>query len=223
MEIKFNATGNGRKALVKAIGEILEVAPKYLGPPTFAYEVDYFTIDKEGTLSFDDRADSGEIENIIESLHNRGFEAQEAESNDRLVIELPRDGVSEESLNNLKHLVESKASLIKKALDVNSLQIETGEERISFPWFDRLPTPEQINVYARFIGKLMEMAKSQKRVTAKEKPVDNEKFAFRCFLLRLGFIGDEFKAERKVLLSRLTGNSAFKSGSAKKEDEACTE
>lgn len=223
MEIKFNTTGNGRKTLVKAIGEILDVTPKYLGPPTFAYEADYFTIDKEGTLSFDDRADSGEIENLIESLHDRGFEAQKAESADRLVIELPLEGVSEETLNNLRHLVESKASLIKKALDADSILIETSEERISFPWFDRLPTPEQINVYARFIGKLMEMAKSQKRVTAKEKPVDNEKFAFRCFLLRLGFIGDEFKAERKVLLSRLTGNSAFKSGSAKKEDEACTE
>lgn len=224
MEIKFNAAGSARKALVKAIGEILEVTPKYVGPPTFAYEADYFTIDKEGTLSFDDRADSGEIENLLESLHDRGFEAQKSESADRLVIELPREGVSAEALDNLKRLVESKASLIKKALDADSLHIETGEERISFPWFDRLPAPEQINVYARFIGKLMEMAKAQKRITAKEKPVDNEKFAFRCFLLRLGFIGDEFKAERKVLLSGLTGNSAFKSGSAKKEDaEACTE
>lgn len=45
---------------------------------------------------------------------------------------------------------------------------------------------------------------------------DNEKYAFRCFLLRLGFIGDEYKADRKVLLKNLSGSSAFKDG-AKKE------
>lgn len=38
----------------------------------------------------------------------------------------------------------------------------------------------------------------------------NDKYAFRCFLLRLGFIGDEYKIARKVLLKNLTGNSAFR-------------
>jgi len=42
--------------------------------------------------------------------------------------------------------------------------------------------------------------------------VENEKYAFRCFLLRLGFIGAEYKIERKILLRNLTGSSAFKSG-----------
>lgn len=63
------------------------------------------------------------------------------------------------------------------------------------------------------------MSKEQKRITATEKTVDNEKYAFRCFLLRLGFIGDEYKADRKILLKNLKGSSAFKSG-AKKEDDA---
>ena len=49
-----------------------------------------------------------------------------------------------------------------------------------------------------------------------EKAVENEKYAFRCFLLRLGFIGAEYKTERKILLKNLTGSSTFKSG-AKKE------
>jgi len=56
------------------------------------------------------------------------------------------------------------------------------------------------------------MAKTQKRVTAKDKTVDNDKYAFRCFLLRLGFIGAEYKADRKILLKNLTGSSAFKGG-----------
>jgi hypothetical protein len=59
------------------------------------------------------------------------------------------------------------------------------------------------------------MAKEAKRVTATEKPTDNEKYAFRCFLLRLGFIGNEYKACRKILLKNLAGSSAFKAESKK--------
>lgn len=56
------------------------------------------------------------------------------------------------------------------------------------------------------------MARNQKRISAKEKITDNDKYAFRCFLLRLGFIGSEYKEERKILLRNLTGSSAFKGG-----------
>ena len=54
------------------------------------------------------------------------------------------------------------------------------------------------------------MAKNQTRITAKEKEVENERYAFRCFLLRLGFIGNDYKVERKVLLRNLAGSAAFK-------------
>ena len=54
------------------------------------------------------------------------------------------------------------------------------------------------------------MAKNRKRITAKERTVCNEKYAFRCFLLRLGFIGNAYKASRKLLLKNLDGNSAFR-------------
>ena len=63
-----------------------------------------------------------------------------------------------------------------------------------------------------------------KRITATEKPVDNEKYAFRCFLLRLGFIGSEHKTQRKILLRNLTGSSAFRSGTKKEvADDAVSE
>ena len=55
------------------------------------------------------------------------------------------------------------------------------------------------------------------QLAKKEKEVENEKYAFRCFLLRLGFIGKDYKDERKILLRNLTGSSAFKGG-AKNED-----
>ena len=54
------------------------------------------------------------------------------------------------------------------------------------------------------------MAKEAKRVLAKETEVESEKYAFRCFLLRLGFIGNDSKSERKILLRNLSGHSAFR-------------
>ena len=55
------------------------------------------------------------------------------------------------------------------------------------------------------------MAKEAKRVIAKEAEVESEKYAFRCFLLRLGFIGNEYKMQRKILMRRLSGSAAFPS------------
>lgn len=134
---------------------------------------------------------------------------------DFLAIELPKDGFTEANISNLEKLVESKASLIKNALGADCLTIEQTEDTLRFPWFRFGISPEEINAYSRFISALCTMAKEQKRITAKEKPVDNEKYAFRCFLLRLGFIGEDCKAERKILLSKLSGNGSFKSGERK--------
>jgi len=140
------------------------------------------------------------------------------EGDDTLTIEMPLDGFTEESLSNLKKLVASKAALIKRAMGVDALPIERTETTLKFPWFSGSLTAAEVNAYARFIGALCAMAKNQHRVTATEKAYDNEKYAFRCFLLRLGFIGPEYKEERKVLLSRLTGSAAFKSGQRNSEE-----
>ena len=77
-----------------------------------------------------------------------------------------------------------KGNLIKKALGVDDLPIEITDEKVSFPWFPAVPTPEELKAYEAFICKLCEMARNQKRVNATGKPAGNEKYAFRCFLLR---------------------------------------
>lgn len=136
-----------------------------------------------------------------------------------LTISLPFDKVD---AGKLTRILEAKGNLIKKALGVDSLPIEIGEDTISFPWFSKLPDADTSTAYTHFISALCKMSKEQKRVTATEKEVDNEKYAFRCFLLRLGFIGEEYKTDRKILLKNLTGSSAFKSGARKEAaaDEA---
>ena len=61
-------------------------------------------------------------------------------------------------------------------------------------------------------SRLCDMARDAKRVSSTLTETDNDKYAFRCFLLRLGFIGKEYKTARKILLRNLTGNSAFRYG-----------
>ena len=215
MEIKYNVTGPDRKRLVQAIAQILESDAKYLGVPSCAYQVDNFTISKDGILSFDDQTNSSEAEQLIERLSEMSFEAEIEEVTDGLCIELPLKDTTDAAIDNLRRMVDSKATLIKKALGAESLEIEVTEERIRFPWFDRIPEPEVISATAHFLGHMLDAAKSHKRVTAKEKETDNEKYAFRCFLLRLGFIGDEFKETRRTLLRNLTGSAAFRTGAKK--------
>ena len=237
MRIEFYRTGAERKALVTAIGEILEARPKYKGMPSAAYEIDYYTVTKDGTLEFDDRTDSEEVENLLEQLADRGIvaapaemaqawlnaraeelskasETEPQEANVGLTVEIPLDKVS---LGNLTKLLEAKGKLIRKALGISELSIEILEDRVAFPWFEELPNSDAVKAYTHFISALCEMSRNAKRVTATEKSVENEKYAFRCFLLRLGFIGSEYKAERKILLKNLTGSSAFKDGGVNHE------
>ncbi|MDH6602968.1 hypothetical protein OKW23_000088 [Bacilli bacterium PM5-9] len=228
MVINYNVTGAERKRLVAALSNLMGVKAKYLGMPSMAYEVSDFIIDKNGNLELSDKANRTEIERVAGHLASEGFIAEEeisategrqtADSEEfGLTVSMPRSNFSEGALENLQALVEAKGELIRHALDVEELPIEISEDEVSFPWFEELPTPEEIKAYTHFISALSEMAINQKRITVKEKEVENEKYAFRCFLLRLGFIGKDYKDERKILLRNLTGSSAFKGG-AKNED-----
>ena len=210
MTITIHAQGAERKRLVKTISEWLGIPAKYCGAPTFNYEVDDFTIDRNGSLSFDDRADSEVIERLLEHIYDEGFDidqshTEEAESDTDdpcgVCISMPKSLFTDSSLENLKALITAKGSLIKKAFGVNELPLETTDTKVSFPWFPATLTPDERNAYDAFICKLCEMARNQKRVSAAERSTDNEKYAFRCFLLRLGFIGAEYKTARKIPLS----------------------
>lgn len=223
MTINYNRTGADRKPLIAAIASITGAEAKYLGAPTFAYQVDYFTIDRNGAVTFDDRADSEEVENLIERLASMGFEAGPVEreantgaeqpaAHDGLTIQMPTDSFTPEALNNLHSLIAAKGRLIRKALGVDLLPVQVEADTVSFPWFSGEATGDEIKAYTHLITALCDMARNQKRIIAREKDTDNDKYAFRCFLLRLGFIGAEFKEERKILLRNLTGNGAFKSG-----------
>lgn len=216
MKVIYNLTD--RKPFVKALEEITGAKAVYMKTPTYAYTVDYFTVTREGNLIFDDMADSEEIERVLEELDQRGFHCESPETEPQgetvgLTVAMPLNKVL---VGNLTNLLEAKGWLIKKALGISELPIEITEEQISFPWFSVGLDDDTVKAYTDFIAALCKMSREQKRISNMEKAVENEKYAFRCLLLRLGFVGAKYKVNRKILLKNLTGSSAFKSG-AKKE------
>ena len=218
MTIKFNVPGKKRKELALTIAKWLGSEVKYQGAPTFAYEVDCFTIDKDGNLCGDNLIADEAVERLLEYLYDEGFEsdisATEEPKESKLAISMPANKVA---LGTILQLLDAKGNLFKKALGVTELPIYNDEVKITFAWFPYTEDPEEVKAYDLFICKLCDFARNAKRVTATEKAVDNEKYAFRCFLLRLGFIGDEYKTARKILLRNLEGSSAFKSGNGKED------
>ena len=131
---------------------------------------------------------------------------------DRLIVSIPRTFLTETGRKNLDALLASKGHLIQKAFNIEKVAYTLTDEMIKFAWFHGKIAEDTVRAYTDFISKLCEMAQKQKRAMAKEKPTENEKYTFRCFLLRLGMIGDAYKMSRKILLQNLTGSSAFKCG-----------
>lgn len=228
MKVNFNVTGPARKELAQRIGEKVGMKPVYKGMPSAAYAINNYTLNKDGSLEWDERTAASDAELLIEKLVEEGYEVEvlkpqeaaqaaemEASEATGLTVSIPLENVA---LGNLINLLESKGELIKKALGIKNTFITEEDEKVSFAWFDEV-TPEEVTTYTKFIAALCKMSMEQKRISSKAKDYENEKYAFRCFLLRLGFIGDEYKADRKLLLRNLSGSSAFKSGAKKGGEE----
>lgn len=70
----------------------------------------------------------------------------------------------------------------------------------------------QLKSYIQLCLALSQLAKQVKTASANPQQTENPKYAMRTWLLRLGFIGDEFATARKVLTERLSGDAAFRNG-----------
>ena len=72
----------------------------------------------------------------------------------------------------------------------------------------------ELKSYIQLCLALSQMAKQAKAASPKPQQTDNPKYAMRTWLLRLGFIGDEFETARLVLTRNLEGDTAFRNGRA---------
>lgn len=217
MILHFNVTGKKRKEMVKAIEEATGKKARYQGVPTFSYRIGIYEITRDGALVFenDDMNNTADVINAcVDVTGNTPIEWDEMEDGFQLInISIPKEKVNIDNLNNI---LISKGNLIKKALEIDSTEIVVNDSCVVFPWFKGI-SEEESDTYIKFVSALCKASRESKRTLKREQEILNEKYAFRCFLLRLGYIGDEYKKDRKILLSRLDGSSAFK---RRKEERA---
>ena len=216
-EIRFTLESKQRSKLAQEIGNILGTAPHYERVPSCAYDIAGYRLDKEGVLHISEGAEET-AKDLILQLRERGFQ-DDAEiteevpvQQDKLTIVIPRESITDMALENLQKIIANKQILFQCAFRTDNTEIEITDEKINFTWFPYTADGDELAAYTQFISRLCDMARDAKRVSSKPTETDNDKYAFRCFLLRLGFIGKEYKTARKILLRNLTGNSAFRYG-----------
>lgn len=207
---KMNLEGTTRKAMVAVIATITGEKAVYRKMPTCSYDIGKITVLKDGSIDYPDGS------GIIERLAEAGFTAEPERM--ELTVKIPNTLTKTEQ-DALERLTANKATLIRKAVGTENLDIRFNEDKIAFPWFTLTEggEGEETAAYTAFVTALVDMVKRQKRITGTERDLENEKYAFRCFLLRLGFIGDEYKTARKILLRNLSGSSAWKGGAPNAE------
>lgn len=216
-EIRFTLESKRRPKLAQEIGNILGTVPHYERVPSCAYDIVGYRLDKEGVLHIPEGAEET-TKDLIRQLRERGFQddAEVTEEvpvqEDKLTIGIPRESLTDTALENLQKIIANRQTLFPRAFRMDSTEIEITEEKINFTWFPYTTDSDEMAAYTQFISRLCDMARDAKRVSSKPTETDNDKYAFRCFLLRLGFIGKEYKTARKILLRNLTGNSAFRCG-----------
>ena len=259
MKINYNVTGSDRKQLVSIITHETGVKATYKGMPSMAYCIDGITIEKDGTMVWDENTDAATIQKIIDALAAAGFEGtgetpqpveapapQEAEPVE-LTVSLPLTRHTGASLRNLINLVYTRASLLNKALGT-SFRVEPGltdalqddaciltvesllgavaayedehgkalggititPEEIIFTSLPETAEPERLRAFTELVAMMNKQSIEQKRVQAKAVNEENEKYALRIWLTRLGMNGPEFKTSRKILMENLTGHCAFR-------------
>ena len=215
-EIRFTLESKQRPKLAREIGNILGTAPHYERVPSCAYDIAGYRLDKEGVLHIPEGAEET-TKDLILQLRERGFQddmeitEEVPVQQDKLTIAIPKESLTDTALENLQKIIANKQMLFQRAFQTDSTEVEITEEKINFTWFPYTTDSDEIAAYTQFISRLCDTARDAKRVPSKPTETDNDKYAFRCFLLRLGFIGKEYKTARKILLRNLTGNSAFRS------------
>lgn len=239
--IRTDAQTN-RKALVGALSELFHEKPRYCGAPTFSYEFGVGQLARDASLHLVSSLNETAAERLAAALAERGFscavetvcaeietedsapgEAAPEESplpDDRFTVSIPADRLSPDALARLRNLIASRHRLFCDALNAVELPVLEKGNQIAFPWFERTDDEEERAAYALFIERLAELSNRLKWAASAEKDAPNEKYAMRCFLLRLGFIGMEYKYPRAVLLRNLQGSSAFRDGCKPANTEA---
>lgn len=206
--IQFTKQAKGRKQLAALIATHLNAEAEYLGTPSFAYQIGEATLNRDWQFYLPDDDTTG----LVESAAQAGFPTDEPEGLG-LSLAFPTSDWDETTAGKMEATLSAKGHLIAKALHIPAtpMRLDSEAGTVEFPWFDHVSNPEVVEAATVLIAQIIEHAKTATRVSAKPaKTGGNDKYAMRCWLLRLGMIGDNYKHVRRVLLANLEGNAAWK-------------
>lgn len=234
MKITTNTTD--RKALVKTIAEFTGTEMHYAGPPSFAYTVGGFTIDRNSVITSENEEGCDVLK---EHLIEKGFVEPEV---DELHIKVPMDTENASWMRNLVYTLHARQYLLNKVTGrenfavsdslVESLEkaptddagvfssilsedtgewkglaFAPGEVEFTFPFSE---DAFKNRAYAEVAAFTVARAKEAHRISPSRVEPENEKYYLRIWLLQLGLTGQGGKESRKALLAGLKGNTAFR-------------
>lgn len=234
--MRIETVSSDRKAMAKAIAEYSSKELRYMGPPSFAYAVGPYLIDRDGVITSETEEENAEFRAFLEE---NGFVEPTIEY---LNINLPIEDMDGVQLKNLVFMLHSKQYLLNKATGRAGVAVSEGlvaalqdnptttkDEFLSLFWANLgetrgisfsdtaviliFPLPndsERSKAYTDLAAAMLAKAKEAKRVSPAEQKPENEKYYFRIWLIQLGLGGKDSKDTRKVLMEKLVGHSAFR-------------
>ena len=129
-----------------------------------------------------------------------------------ITVPMPSKELISETLfeARLTKLLTAKSKLLKKAFKTDTVGFVIKDGDITFNWLKGDADPLMIQATMKFVVALVKLISEGQSVKCRERELHSEKYAMRCFLVRLGFIGDEYKQDRKLLVQNLSGSSSFR-------------
>ena len=236
----FTKNQEDRKILVNRIGELTGEKLTYTGVPRCAYEGNGFTVTREGNLEVDDTVSQELIDTLIAeglinapettrvtvSLPTSRHEATTLRNLVNLIFSRASllnkalgtsfkidEGLTDYLRDNAGITAENFRKAVAAYEDehgqsISGLVIEP--DKILFSGLPQTNDQVAIRTFTNLCAMMNKQALEQNRIQAKTVNNENEKYAMRIWLVRLGMNGPEYKEERNLLLENLTGNCAFR-------------
>lgn len=225
-----------RKAIVKALEEKTGLKAKYLGPPTFAYQIGDYTVDRDGNVEGDqmpkkdefiikvpiDDFDVRQYLNLINMVYSK-----------QKLLNASTDGsfyISENIIEVLRENKPEDVDYIKDFLEragdeVKGISFE--EDCVLFTGFN-YSEGDEATACASVAAMMVSHARAGKTIHAKLTDTENEKYAMRIWLNQIGLSGKGGKDTREAMMRKLSGDCAFRTDESKqrwteKRRKSCSE
>lgn len=105
----------------------------------------------------------------------------------------------------------------RPSLDTELKGLRFEDDKVVFDGFKAVPDKAHLDAFTRLAANMNKMAITQKRIQPKRVDAENEKYALRIWLVRLGMNGAAYKGDRKILMEHLTGHAAFRTDAEKEK------